>query len=63
MHGGRGTGPRTLAGLKAVVAAKWKHGRYSGIERETAVVVRQVADAVRRAIPFGPPCGGGRQSA
>ena len=47
MHG-LSTGPRTLAGLKAVVARNMKHGRHSGIERETAAVARQVADAVRR---------------
>jgi hypothetical protein len=29
MHGGRSTGPRTLAGRERSTRARWTHGRYS----------------------------------
>lgn len=36
MHGGKSTGPRTVAGLERSRRARWKHGAYS---RETRAIL------------------------
>jgi hypothetical protein len=40
MHGGKSTGPRTPEGIDRIIAARWKHGRYSREAKESRRATR-----------------------
>jgi hypothetical protein len=47
MHGGKGTGPRTIEGLESMRRAKTRHGLYSGEHRRLMRTMREL-DALAR---------------